>query len=81
MILTLGPTRPGAPASPGTPCGEGKKSWGSGLGAAGGPDPPFAARRCLGRGKNGASPDLRVCRSLQGDLVARAAPGRGKQRH
>lgn len=28
MILTLGPTRPGAPASPGTPCGGGKKELG-----------------------------------------------------
>lgn len=81
VMLTLGPTRPGAPASPGTPCSGGKKSQGSVLGAAGGPDPPFAAGGCLGGGKNRASPDLRVCRSLQGDLVAQAGPGRGKQQH
>lgn len=74
VTLTLGPTRPGAPASPGTPCGGGKTEWGVSPGGCRGSCPPLCS---LGGGKNGASPDLRVCRSLRGDLVARAAPAGG----
>lgn len=34
-ILTLGPTRPGAPASPGTPCGDGGRAGGQHWGGQG----------------------------------------------
>lgn len=74
--LTLGPTRPGAPASPGTPCRGGRELGFSHGGCGGGPEPHFAPWGCP---RGGASPDLRVCRSLRGDLVARAGPGMGRK--
>lgn len=74
MTLTLGPTSPGAPASPGTPCGKGTNGLEVSPGGFGGILIPPG-------GDRGVSPDLRVCRSHQGDLVALAAPGRGQETH
>lgn len=72
VTLTLGPTSPGAPASPGTPCRKGTNGFGVRPGGFGGPDPTWG-------GDRGVSPDLRVCHSRRGDLVALAAPGRGQE--
>lgn len=72
VTLTLGPTSPGAPASPGTPCRKGTNGFGVRPGGFGGPDPTWG-------GDKGVSPDLRVCHSRRGDLVALAAPGRGQE--
>lgn len=72
MTLTLGPTSPGAPASPGTPCRKGANGFGVRPGG-------FEGSRSHLGGDRGVSPDLRVCRSRRGDLVALAAPGRGQE--